>query len=142
MPSPGVKMRINRFWKSCKRLKELSKYSLNQFKSNQDFIDICERNLHIAIEAVIDVGEVIISHMGWRTPRSYRDVIDILWENNIINRLKHDILIDLIKVRNILVHNYVYLPPEKLYETIRDLDILIETMSIFLKYMEENGIDP
>lgn len=98
-------MRISRFRKSCKRLKELSKYSLNQFKSNQDFIDI-------------------------------------LWENNIINRLKHDMLIDLIKVRNILVHNYVYLPPEKLYETIRSLDILIEIMSIFLKYMEENGIDP
>jgi len=50
--------------------------------------------------------------------------------------------IDLIKIRNILVHNYVYLPPEKLYETIRSLDILIEIMSIFLKYMEENGIDP
>ncbi len=57
--------------------------------------------------------------MGWRTPRSYRDVIYIVG-NNIINRLKHDMLIDLIKVRNILVHNYVYLPPEKLYETIRD----------------------
>ena len=92
MPSPGVKMRIDRFWKSCKRLKELSKYSLNQF--------------------------------------------------NVINRQKHDMFIDLIKIRNILVHNYVYLPPEKLYETIRSLDILIEIMSIFLKYMEENGINP
>jgi len=74
MPAPGVRARIDRFWRAIKRLKAIISVGEEQFAGNEDLIDAAERNLHVAIEAVIDVGEALIAYMGWRTPKSYRDV--------------------------------------------------------------------
>ena len=63
MPSPGVKARINRFWRAVKRLEYFKNYSREEFVLNEDLIDSCERNLQVAIKALIDVGEALISNL-------------------------------------------------------------------------------
>lgn len=86
MPSPGVKARIDRFWKAVKRLEYFKSYSMDEFTANEDLIDSCERNLQVAIEALIDVGEALISNLDWRTPKSYREVGIILRGKGGFNR--------------------------------------------------------
>ena len=46
-------------------------------------------------------------------------------------------------IRNILVHNYVYIMPKDLYTAIKDLiGVLTEIMDSIISYMAERSIDP
>jgi uncharacterized protein YutE (UPF0331/DUF86 family) len=143
MPPPGVKARINRFWRAIRRLREISAIDSERFISDENLIDACERNLQVAIEATIDVSEALISYMRWRTPKSYRDVSLILLENKVLNEFLNNKFIEAIEFRNILVNNYIYLNPKQIYDRINDLiNISIQIMNIILEYFQKNNIDP
>ena len=142
MPTPGIKSRIDRFLTSLTKLERISKIDFKRFKDESDLRDIAERNLHVAIEALIDVGEFLISQGNWRVPKSYRDVASILSENGVIDERLRKAFDDLIALRNIIVHNYVYLEPEVLYTYVRKYGILNEIMKNFFGYMNRNNIDP
>jgi len=89
------------------------------------------------------VGEALVAYMGWRTPRSYRDVGAILFENGVISGALYEQFKRAVNIRNILVHNYAYIMPKDLYVTIKDLiGALTEIMNSIISYMAERGIDP
>jgi len=143
MPSPGVKARINRFWRAVKRLEYFKNYSREEFVSNEDLIDSCERNLQVAIEALIDVGEALISNLDWRTPKSYREIGVILKENGVLTNSDLKYFVKLVKIRNILIHSYVYISPERVYEITRKYTtILTVLMKKIINFMNRAGIDP
>jgi uncharacterized protein YutE (UPF0331/DUF86 family) len=143
MPPPGVKARIDRFWRAIRRLREISAIDSERFISDENLIDACKRNLQVAIEATIDVSEALISYMKWRTLKSYRDVSLILLENKVLNEFLNNKFIEAIEFRNILVHNYIYLNPKQIYDRINDLiNILTQIMNIILEYFQKNNIDP
>ncbi len=102
-----------------------------------------KRNFQILIEALIDVSEYLISVMRWRTPKSYRDVIKILHENSIIDIEIAKKIDECIVLRNVLVHNYIYINPQELYMNVKNcLDVIAKTMIILLNYLASRGIDP
>jgi len=81
--------------------------------------------------------------MGWRTPRSYRDVGTVLFENGVISGALYEQFKRAVGIRNILVHNYVYIMPKDLYTAIKDLiGVLTEIMDSIISYMAERSIDP
>jgi len=143
MPAPGVKVRIDRFWRAVRRLKELSDVSKESFIKNDDKIDATERNLQVSIEAMIDVGEFLISYMKWETPKSYREIGEILNKHNVFDNEMRDKFVDLVRIRNIIVHNYVYLSPEDIYSySKRVINSLTSLMKRILTFMVNNNIDP
>ncbi|MGC9014723.1 MAG: type VII toxin-antitoxin system HepT family RNase toxin [Thermoproteota archaeon] len=119
MPAPGVKARIDRFWRAIKRLQKISNVGEEQFVENEDLIDASERNLQVAVEATIDVSEALIAYMRWRTPKSYKEIGTILLENKVIDEALSEQFKEAVNIRNILVHNYVYLTPRELYANIK-----------------------
>jgi uncharacterized protein YutE (UPF0331/DUF86 family) len=143
MPAPGVKARIDRFWRAIKRLQKISSVSMEQFIENEDLIDASERNLQVAIEATIDVSEAIIAYMKWRIPKSYKEIGTILLENKVIDEILSEYFKDAINLRNILVHNYIYLAPKELYNNIKNfINSLTNIMGNIINYMQEKKIDP
>jgi len=143
MPSPGVKARIDRFWRAIKRLEDLQLIDLKDFIKDENAIDAAERNLHVAIEAMIDVCEALISYMKWRTPRSYRDVGKILGDRGLLSHEEVVTFEEAVRLRNILVHNYIYISPHNVYKTIRELRMsLVKIVSRVLDYMKTQNIDP
>ena len=44
MVSPGIKARIERFYKAISRLRQLTSIDIEEFVSNDDKIDAAERN--------------------------------------------------------------------------------------------------
>jgi len=143
VPSAGVKARIDRFWMAVKRLHEICGVALTIFVSDKNLVDAGERNLQVAIEAVVDVGEALIASMGWMTPKSYRNVGRILIENGVIGKTLGETFEKAIKLRNILIHNYIYLAPENVYDNIEELKgSLTAIMSSIINYMQTHGIDP
>lgn len=143
MPSAGVKARIDRFWTAVKRLHEICGVELTIFVGDKNLVDAGERNLQVAIEAVIDVGEALIASKGWMTPKSYRDVGRILIENRVIDETLGQAFGKRIKLRSILIHNYIYLASEDVYNNIRELKgSLTAIMNSIINYMQTHGIDP
>ena len=54
MPTPGVKVRIDRFRIAINKLKRIADAGLEKLKSDTDLIDIAEKNLQISIEVIIE----------------------------------------------------------------------------------------
>ena len=74
MPPPGVKARVDRFWRSVERLKAIFRSGREVFLVDEDKVDAAERNPQVVVEAMIDVGAFLASSMRWETPKSYGDV--------------------------------------------------------------------
>ena len=98
--------------------------------------------MQVAVEAAIDVGEALIAYMRWRTPRSYREVGAILLEQGVIDEALYELFREVVNIRNVLVHNYVYMAPKELYANIKSLVApLARIMNSVLSYMREKNID-
>ncbi len=66
-----------------------------------------ERYLQLAIEACIDIAELIISNRRFKTPETARDAIEILGEEGIISKEFADRFSKAVGFRNILIHDYL-----------------------------------
>jgi uncharacterized protein YutE (UPF0331/DUF86 family) len=92
---------------------------------------------------MIDLREALIAYMRWRTPKSYKESGMILLENRVIGETLSEQFKEAVNIRNILVHNYVYLAPRELYVNIKNFVVsLTKMMNNVISYMQEKNIDP
>lgn len=113
-----VLSRIDKLKEYLTYLKDVSKYSKNQYISEPLIFASTERFLHLAIECVIDIGNHIISDMNFRKPESNREVFEVLYENNIIDEKLLENLSKMAQFRNILVHDYIKLDRGMVYDIV------------------------
>ncbi|MDR7869612.1 MAG: DUF86 domain-containing protein [Tissierellaceae bacterium] len=122
-----------------KKLKELEQnllylkqVSLDVNKENlkEDIIRYwgIERGIHICIESVLDIANIIISSAEVERPSTYRETILTLAKLDIIPEKYANELSKMVGFRNILVHDYT-----KIEESII-LDILKNRIGDFIKY--------
>lgn len=113
------------------------KINRKQFLS-EDFVRrAVERYLQLAIEATLDISDQIINEEGLRKPKEYRDNILILGEQGILPKSFAVRFAHAAGFRNILVHDYVRLNKEKVYEHFKkdavDIEKFIKAVLIYLK---------
>lgn len=91
-----------------KKLSEIKRDNptLDKYKISWKDKDSVERNLHKIIEAVIDIGKMLIVEKKFREPESNREVFQILEENGIFPPEFIPLLDKMIGMRNIIVHGY------------------------------------
>jgi uncharacterized protein YutE (UPF0331/DUF86 family) len=80
--------------------------TLNQFRTSWKDKDSAERNIQKIVEAVIDLGKMLIAEKRLREPASNREVFEILEENRIFPLEFMPLLDKMIGMRNIIVHGY------------------------------------
>ncbi|WP_227767265.1 type VII toxin-antitoxin system HepT family RNase toxin [Zhaonella formicivorans] len=91
-----------------------------------------ERGLHISIECIIDIANIIISSADLGKPETYRESIQKLGEFGIIPPEFAKKLARMVAFRNILVHDYSKIDDNVIVSILRnDLDDFIE----FIKYV-------
>jgi uncharacterized protein YutE (UPF0331/DUF86 family) len=73
-----------------------------------DFIveDVFVLNLQRAIQASIDIANIIIAMNGWRLPASYKDSFKELLKQKIIDQATFEQMSKMVGFRNIAVHEY------------------------------------
>ena len=86
--------------------------------------------LQTMLEAMFSIGNQIISNNNLRKPGSYKDIISILVEANIIGKETGKKLTPFADLRNRLVHTYWKISQKELLEIAKDL-------SPFTNYLEE-----
>lgn len=109
--------KLNQYIKFLYRIKE---YSKSEYLNDPMIYGSTERFLHLAIECVIDIANHIIADMRYRKPDSNREIFEILFENKIINSNLKINLCNMAGFRNILVHDYVKLDREIVYDIIKN----------------------
>lgn len=104
----------------------------------EDFIRrAVERYLQLAIEAALDISDQIINEEGLRKPKEYRENILILGEQGILPKGFSARFSLAAGFRNILVHDYVRLDKEKVYEHFKndaaDIEKFVKFVLLYLK---------
>jgi uncharacterized protein YutE (UPF0331/DUF86 family) len=93
--------------------------TIEELKNDKVLFRYLERTLHLAVEAVLDIGGHIISDERLGSPSFNSEIIEILAENNIIQANTDD-YIEMAKFRNIIVHDYADIDPEILLKIVKE----------------------
>jgi uncharacterized protein YutE (UPF0331/DUF86 family) len=80
---------------------------------------LAERYLHLACECVLDIAHHVVSDQGYRQPGSYKDAIDVLHEEGLLDAALSERLKRWMGFRNVLVHFYLDIDHGISYDSIR-----------------------
>jgi len=94
--------------------------SKGQFLENELVILAVERALHVAIESIVDVGNIIIDGFIMRDPGSYVDIIEILEDEGVLPRTEAESLKRVVAYRKALVHEFYKVDNNALYQLFID----------------------
>ncbi|MGB9715878.1 MAG: type VII toxin-antitoxin system HepT family RNase toxin [Thermodesulfovibrionales bacterium] len=132
---------MKRLEKALQILQQSSKVTFKELMDNEVLLSAVERNLHIAIECVLDIGNHIIAEKGFETPEVNEDIIRILGDEGVISSEFADRIKGMTGFRNILVHEYTGLDYGLLYNyLVNRLDDLREFAYHISVYLEKEKI--
>ena len=105
-----------------------------EFNNNPLLYGSAERFLHLAIEALIDIGNHIISDDDLGRVDVYKDIAIILAENNYVSEQEKQLFTRIIAFRNILVHDYMDLDRDIIFKLLKNN--LDDIRGILRSYLE------
>ena len=122
---------------SLRKLRSLSKLSEDEFLGHYEKIDTSKYNFIVAIEAIIDICNRIISKRKLGFPQDYSDVIKLMSQEGVLEQDLVGRLIEMVKFRNMLVHLYWKIENDRLYqylkENLGDFEAFKEAIRRYLK---------
>ena len=124
--------RLERLREYLRILVSIQEYDCDRFIQDPFIHGTAERNLHLAIECLLDIGNHIIADLGYAKPESYADIFRILNENQVISLQLYKNLEGMAAFRNILVHDYLRLDRKRVHQVIKDKTQYLEELgSVF-----------
>lgn len=106
---------------SLHSLKRFKDTTLEEFKQNKDNFRIAFFDLHQALEAVMDIGNHILSRIPGARPERYKDIARLLGEHGIVPpEFASGPLLKMAGYRNRMVHVYSEITIQELYEIIQN----------------------
>ncbi|QAA34750.1 type VII toxin-antitoxin system HepT family RNase toxin [Clostridium manihotivorum] len=128
--------RLNKLKEYIDFLNNIKKHSKEEYLGDPFIYGATERFLHLSIECVLDISNHVIADMRFRRPESNREIFQILCDNNIIDRTLSSNLSNMAGFRNILVHDYVRLDREVVYDIIinhlKDIESFMKIISEYI----------
>lgn len=113
--------------------------TLEEFLADDDTQDIVERNLHLAIEAVLDVGQHIIASSGWKPAEDYASIFEILARQHVISQGVLVRVRGMAGFRNLLVHEYTDIDHYQVFAILKDhLDDLAGLARQYQRFLDTN----
>lgn len=113
-------VRLERLREYLGVLEAVLQFDVARFTRDPFIHGTAERNLHLAIECLLDIGNHVISNRGYPKPESYADIFRILGEQGVIPPPLLRELEGMASFRNLLVHDYLRLDRERVYQIVRD----------------------
>jgi len=122
-----------------KNLKEIKKKSKEEFLSNYLLHLSTQRALEMCINICIDIGNHILSMNKNGKPETYGDIFTELSKLGLIDKELKEILIKMVKFRNLLGHLYMEISNEKIYEILQENldDFNLFKKEIYSKFKEQ-----
>ncbi|MEA3349579.1 MAG: DUF86 domain-containing protein [Chloroflexota bacterium] len=131
-----IRKRLNKLDEYLDILYKQQEYSFGTFIGDPEHYGSTERFLHLAIEAINDIGNYIIADDALGNVDSYGDIPSILCENGVIDQEMRETWIRMIGFRNTLVHEYIEIDRNIVYQTLQngltDIEALMRVFAQFL----------
>jgi uncharacterized protein YutE (UPF0331/DUF86 family) len=120
---------------SIKKLSELRRENptLDKYRRSWKDKDSAERNLQKVIEAIIDLGKMLIADKKLREPSNNREVFQILEEEGLFPSELMPLIDKMIGMRNVLVHSYNRVDDSIFYRVLKKNLFDIKKLSLVLK---------
>ena len=99
--------RVDKIRQCVGKLQRFAQLEESVFLNDPSATDNAERNIQIAIQAVIDIGNHVVADMDLGTPKDYKDIFHLLATNNIVPESLAEKLAAMTGLRNVLVHDYL-----------------------------------
>lgn len=116
--------KINRRLEALKEyvgiLKSLKGVSGKELKQDLDKRAKAERFFQLAIEACIDVAELVISDQRLLAPKTSKEAIEILGQEGILDKKFTSDFAPVVGFRNILIHDYLEIDYEQVADKINN----------------------
>lgn len=131
-----ILIRINKLIEYMIFLDTIKEYTKEEYISNPMVFGSAERFLHLSIECAIDTANHIISDLRFRKPENIKDIFEVLYENKLLQGDLKENLCKMAQFRNILVHDYIKLDKEIVYDVVtnntKDLKTFIDVISDYI----------
>lgn len=97
------------------------------------------RALHLAVEAIIDIGDALITSYLMRDPGGYEDIIDILEDEQVIPSEATAQLKERVRLRERLVRHYEKVEVSELIAAIKNYEDLVQFPTWVANFMEREA---
>lgn len=101
-------------------LRELGEAPLEEFAATFFLHAAAERGFQVAIQSALDIGAILLAEAGADIPAEYRDIFPKLSEIGVLPEALAARLVAMAKFRNVLVHLYLEIETERLYQYIQN----------------------
>lgn len=115
-----VAARLDRLQEYLRTLHAVQGFDLQKFKNDPFVHGTAERYLHLSIECLLDIGNHIIADRGYRKPDTYSEILEILAEEGVVPAELAQKMAGMAAFRNVLVHDYLRLDLEKVFQVIKE----------------------
>ena len=109
----AIRERLLKLEEVISRLEEIGRLEPAMLRSNFRDAWVAERGLQLGAEAIFDIGNHILSAHFGVSPKDYEDIISQLAACGVIDEDLRDRLKGLGGFRNILVHGYMRVDPDR-----------------------------
>ena len=135
----GIERRLEKLSVCLKKLEPFKAKEKEEIIQDPYVQDIIERNLEVAAQATIDIANRIISIEGVEKPKDYFEAIVRLGEAGILSFEFAQHLAPIAGFRNILVHDYMDLDWDEVYNNLHQLHDLSKFMDYVKKWMKSRN---
>lgn len=136
--------RIDGIRKNLEKLAGLAKLPLKEFSKGDPF-DLAQHHLRLALEGVFHIATHILSRIPGGRATEYKEIALKLGETGIVPReFAQKALVPMAGLRNILVHNYSDIKPDRLHDIItnhrNDIEQFLKYVKVVLENPEKFGL--
>ncbi|RDW20950.1 DUF86 domain-containing protein [Oceanobacillus chungangensis] len=111
----------------------------NNFVSFKEKLGL-ERMVHMLIESIIDVGNMMIDGFIMRDPGGYEDIIDILVDEKVIPAEEEGDYKTFIRLRKALIHEYRTIDHKLLQDMLLTKKAILQQFSVHIHSYLKNAL--
>jgi len=120
------------------RLKRLRRLSFQEYIADDLRRDAVERNFQVAVECCADIAGQVLAELRLPRPDRRREVFQVLAQAGLLSQELANVMSNLVSLRNRLVHVYLTIEPDKMYQHLQeDIRYFEAFEAVALGWLEE-----
>lgn len=134
----NINLHLKELRECIDKLKPISDVGKEKFINDPILPDVANRNLQLAIQNCLDIGNHIIAACGLELPQNYGEIFEILGKEGVIPAGFSQKIAPMANLRNILIYENLKVDLEKIYEFLQQLEDFTQFAQHILKFIEKN----
>lgn len=122
--------------RNVRHLDELKSLEREEFTGDHRHYLLAERCFQLAIQCLVDVSSYLASQKGWEKPADSAGAILLMGRQGVLTPEFARKIVGMANFRNILVHAYMKINRDLLYDMLRDLEDFREFARSVFAYLE------